>query len=212
MRYQLPDGMSSISAAGHSFEADLDGIIDVPADLGTAVHTALQDVRLWGLQAVDEVGTGVGLTAADEDAVVPVPPTEPPAPPREHKRHMIALLRSLGHIVDGRATFEFLRRKVMLALNDLDPASIAAAKAEAASVPANDPPAETPPVTEPTGKPTIDDIEAALKADKKVDIAPDGTVAITDKPPAETPTAVSEVADPLTAPLPPTDPAATPAA
>ena len=126
MRYQLPDGMTSISAEGLSFEADVDGMITVGADVGPAVHTALQSPMLWGLKPEDEVEAAALPTQEAEAAAETAQPTEQPGPIRENKKNLLTLLRGLGYVLDGRATFEFLRRKAIAALNELDPAVIAA--------------------------------------------------------------------------------------
>jgi hypothetical protein len=220
MRYQLPDGMTSISAAGHSFEADIDGIIEVASDVGAEVHQGLQDMRLWGLTPLEEIaGAEVTGSLATQIAAVLGAPTAAPGPMREHKKNLLALLRGFGHVLDGRVTFEFLRRKTLTILGEMDPESLAAAKESA----------------KPT--PTIAEIEAAIRAGSSVDIAPDGSVTITKQtpdgqaadqaedgvtpPPSDPPATppgptndagAAEPADPLTAPIvpPPSDPAATP--
>lgn len=119
MRYQLPDGMSSISAAGHAFEADIDGIITVAADIGHEVHAGLQDIRLWGLTPIIDVDGAVVTTPATETDHLTAPPTEAPGPMRDHKRNLVTLLRGFGHNLDGRATFEFLRKRAIAALQEM---------------------------------------------------------------------------------------------
>ena len=55
MRYQLPDGVTSISAGPLEFTADADGIIDVPLSAGAEAHKTLQDPRLHALVPLDDV-------------------------------------------------------------------------------------------------------------------------------------------------------------
>jgi hypothetical protein len=105
---------------------------------------------------------------------------------RENKKNLLVLLRGFGHVLDGRVTFEFLRRKTLTILGEMDPATLAAAKA----LPAGESelqPSEDAPTDPPTGG------EAAPPA------LPGPT------------NGAEEPADPLTAPIaaPPSDPAAT---
>ncbi len=110
MRYQLPDNVSSIAVGVHEFTADADGTITVPADADASIHAALQDKAKWGLKVMDdEAGTPE-----------PATPDLAPDPQRKQKGHMVALLRSLGFAVDGRATFEWLRRKLVAELSTED--------------------------------------------------------------------------------------------
>lgn len=115
MRYQLPTGQTSISVAGQEFIADAEGVITVGIDAGEAVHTALQDVRLWGLKVMDEVEgdlsgavTPSGMSATATASL------------RQHKPHMIGLLGSLGIGVDGRCTFAYLSKMVRTTLQDIE--------------------------------------------------------------------------------------------
>ena len=139
MRYQLPDGVTSISAGPNEYTADADGIIDVPLSAGADVHKTLQDPRLHALKPLDDVPGAIILTPDVEATVLASEPTEIAAPLRESKRFMLGLLRSLGYVIDGRATFQFLSRKVRDALDKVE-ADAAAAKA--APEPAADAPAD----------------------------------------------------------------------
>lgn len=154
MRYQLPDGMESVSVCDREFPADEDGQIDVPDDAGLEVHMTLQSPHHFGLRVIDDIVAAAGALEGIAEHVggVIVHAVEAPLSRRDEKRKIRELLANKGIREDGRATLEYLQKR----LAEVMTAAAAAPPApQTAAVPAVPEPPASPPVVPAAEAPAV---------------------------------------------------------